>query len=221
MANFNTHLGVALAVSSALAGASFMAGITTAWQTLSLTLLGAIGGLLPDIDLDNSRIGNAAFLVASLLLAIFITLVGVKRYALSWADALVAVGTTFFSIRFGVFALYSKLTVHRGMVHSIPYMAVFALGLVVVLSRMLSFSAMLSWLCGLFLFLGALVHLVLDELFSINVLGLKVKRSFGTAFKFFERKKALAYFGLYGLVALLWYLCPSITPVLQALPKAL
>ncbi len=42
---------------------------------------------------------------------------------------------------------------------------------------------------GAIIFIGALTHLLLDELYSIDFAGNRVKRSFGTAMKLFDYKK--------------------------------
>ncbi len=45
-----------------------------------------------------------------------------------------------------------------------------------------------SWFYGLFLFGGAMVHLLLDEMYSVNLMGMTMKRSSGTAMKFYQHK---------------------------------
>ena len=70
----------------------------------------------------------------------------------------------FVTMRHGVLALYSQLTVHRGMVHSVPYMAVLALLVVLLAHHGFGQTALASWFLGLFVWFGALVHLLLDEL---------------------------------------------------------
>ena len=39
------------------------------------------------------------------------------------------------------------------------------------------------------MFIGYMVHLVLDEIYSVDVLGTRVKRSFGTAVKFYDGRR--------------------------------
>jgi len=77
-------------------------------------------------------------------------------------------------------------------------------------------TAKLSWLLGGFLFIGAMVHLALDELYSVNVLGLRLKKSAGTALKFFESKKPLRYIILYIIVLLLFLYAPDHQPALNS-----
>ena len=46
-----------------------------------------------------------------------------------------------------------------------------------------------AWLAGGFMFMGYMVHLVLDEIYSVDVLGTRIKRSFGTALKFYDGRR--------------------------------
>src|SRR5262249_42268793 len=46
-----------------------------------------------------------------------------------------------------------------------------------------SVSTLNSWISGLFVFIGYLTHLTLDELYSVDLTGTKIKKSFGTALK--------------------------------------
>lgn len=200
MANFNTHLSVALAVSTSLATAGMMMGAYGFGEMVALSLVGMVGGLLPDIDLDNSRIARLVFTTISLFGTSFALFIYHQYHQLALMDALVAWGLGFLVIRFGVLSLFSRLTRHRGMVHSVPYMAVLSLMLIYVAFYILKLSGALSWLVGGFLYLGALVHLLLDELFSVNIYGLKVKKSFGSALKCFEAKRPIAYALLYALL---------------------
>ena len=68
-----------------------------------------------------------------------------------------------------------------------------------------------AWLAGGFLFIGYLTHLILDEIYSVDVLGNRIKRSFGTAFKLFDRRNMTGS-ALMGATALgLLFLTPPIT----------
>ena len=219
LANFKTHLVVAAAVSSVVAivgWATKLFGLSTA---IFGALIGTVGGLLPDIDLKSSKPAKKGFYWASILLA---TLVAIL-YAAHHTGAEVAIyalalwAVVFCVLKFGVFEIFSRVTVHRGMVHSVPYMAIFALMVVYGTFYGLKFSGFTSWIFGIFLWLGSLVHLLLDELYSVNVWGLKLKKSSGTAFKFFERKKKIQYIVLYMILGLLWIFAPDHQDAWQAI----
>lgn len=208
MANFHTHLSVALAISTALATTGFMLNAYGFFEMIVLACAGMVGGLLPDIDLDHAKISRIGFNLASLLGAMFMVILYHRQHPTTPTDGLIAWGVGFLLLRFGFFALFSRLTHHRGMVHSVPYMATLSLMFVYLAFYIFDWTALLSWFFGLFIFIGTMVHLLLDELFSVNIYGLRVKKSFGSAFKFFERKKPLAYMILYGVLFGLWSFAP-------------
>jgi hypothetical protein len=45
-----------------------------------------------------------------------------------------------------------------------------------------------AWLAAGFMMFGYITHLVLDELYSVDVMDTRIKASFGTAFKLFDRR---------------------------------
>ena len=109
------------------------------------------------------------------------------------------------------------MTVHRGVIHSVPYMAILGLGLTCFSYYVMENALTASWFFGLFLFGGAMVHLTLDELYSVNLSGMKMKRSSGTAMKFYAHKDKWWYLLLYILIALLIYFAPPFAEFWQQL----
>ncbi|WFF38846.1 metal-dependent hydrolase [Moraxella nasibovis] len=221
MANFHTHLGVAATASTALAAAGVYAkvfGLTTA---ILCAIVGTIGGLLPDIDLDHSAPTKRGFFLGSLIASTLIVVLYANAYYGSRLilDALMLWAGSFVIIRYVLLDTFSRLTVHRGVVHSVPYMAVFALLLVHGLYFGMKLTAFTSWMLGLFLLFGSLVHLMLDEIYSVNAFGLRLKKSFGTAFKFIEFDKPLQYLVLYVIVAVLFFKAPPYQEVWRILSR--
>lgn len=210
MANFKTHLNVAFAVSGTLALAAYKIDLLNHQSFLLCVALGTIGGLLPDLDSDNSRPLKIGFDVLSLVVAFFVVI--------CWKDELtlllllLAWLLSYVFMRYFVFSMFTKITVHRGIIHSVPYMAVLALALVSVSFYVFHRSAVDSWLYGIFLLLGSLVHLILDEIYSVNLSGLKIKKSFGTALKFYQSSQSQYYVLLYALLAALWFIAPNFIP---------
>ena len=115
----------------------------------------------------------------------------------------------FLFIRFVVALWIKKVTTHRGMIHSIP-MAVLCGELVFfvvtgsVAARFVKASALTA---------GFLSHLILDEVYSIDSTGaaLRIKKSFGTALKWYNPNKQGAATIIYSLVFLLG-LCACVHP---------
>lgn len=215
MANFTTHLTVVAVVSTAMTTFGLMSGLFGLGVAVFCWASGVIGGLLPDIDLETSTPAKRFFSLISLFIATLTAILYTSYYASYQGgselakQSLVVWVVAFLVVRYGMIGLFSHLTVHRGMVHSVPYMAM--CGLLAVYGAFYGFgmTAKASWLFGGFLFVGAMVHLLLDEIYSVNVLGLKLKKSSGTAFKFFERKKSIYYLILYAMIAILFWHAPD------------
>jgi membrane-bound metal-dependent hydrolase YbcI (DUF457 family) len=170
MASYRGHL----AFSSAL-GAAYGAWAT--WQyemDWGPVLLGsgltALGGLLPDLDSDSSvpfrEVFGLAATVTPLLLIHRVTHLGFTP-----EQTLVITGGIYLFVRYVIRAVFKKITVHRGMFHSIPAMLI--AGLVVFLCYHGSPENRLFLSGGVMI--GYLSHLVLDQLYGIDLTGAKLQ----------------------------------------------
>ncbi|MFY9877763.1 MAG: metal-dependent hydrolase [Rhodomicrobium sp.] len=202
MANFNTHLAVA-SVGSGLCATVALAGHAAPNNyLLTLTLAGTIGGILPDIDLERAVPARMLFSVLGIVAA-FIALFTLQEEHSIAELWLVWLGA-YFITRFGVYKAFEKRTHHRGIFHSILAGAFFMILTADIFSQVLGQPPAQAWLTGLFLFIGFLIHLTLDEMYSVDVEGRTIKKSFGTALKLFDTHslRASALMGL-ALVAVL------------------
>ena len=120
--------------------------------------------------------------------------------------ALVAVGTSV--MLEAAFELFGRATSHRGLVHSLPAGAAFGLGTAMVAHRVLGADPVESWLYATFLCLGFVAHLILDEIYAVDVMGASLKQSFGSALSLGDRGNILGTGALYLAVALLLQACP-------------
>jgi hypothetical protein len=91
----------------------------------------------------------------------------------------------------------------------------------VISYRLFQLSDELAWLVGIFVFIGALIHLLLDELYSIDLEGRRLKKSFGTALKITEWRSPLANLLLLALLAGCWWLVPGTPSLLLVLQRLL
>jgi 4-amino-4-deoxy-L-arabinose transferase-like glycosyltransferase len=66
-----------------------------------------------------------------------------------------------------------------------------------------------SWLIAFFVFLGFVLHLVLDELYSVDFMGYRLKRSFGTALKLFDFKERLSSAVIIVGIVVTWFFTPD------------
>ena len=141
-----------------------------------------MGGMLPDIDIKTSRSFHDCMSIAACVASMLVILkVGTTEGITG--EMLAIIGTmVFIAIKFGVGGLIQTFTKHRGLIHSIPFCLmcgeiVFLIAPGDAISRVLK-AAGLS--------LGFFSHLLLDEIYSVDVVQgkLNTKKSFGTAIKF-------------------------------------
>ncbi|HRX70766.1 MAG: metal-dependent hydrolase [Gammaproteobacteria bacterium] len=211
MADFNTHLMGAAAVSGLAATVLVMTGQFPHQAIIGYFVLGVIGGLLPDIDSPHSIPVRLAFMALAVIAGFLVVFTFGSRYSLTEL-ILLWIGC-FVLIRYGVFELLDHFTVHRGLLHSIPMGACCGLITTAVAYHVFNASVTHAWLCGSFITLGFLVHLLLDEFYSVNLFGKKLlKKSFGTAFSLGSMKQPFGTMTLYLAVIGLFYLCPSPQP---------
>ncbi|MCB1776140.1 MAG: metal-dependent hydrolase [Candidatus Competibacteraceae bacterium] len=211
MADFNTHLMGAAAVSGLAATVLVMTGQFSHPAITGYFVLGVIGGLLPDIDSPHSIPVRIAFMALAVIAGFLVVFTFGRRYSLTEL-ILLWIGC-FVLIRYGVFALLDHFTVHRGLLHSIPMGACCGLITTAMAYHVFNASVIHAWLCGSFVTLGFLAHLLLDEFYSVNLFGKKLlKKSFGTAFSLGSVKQPLGTMALYLAVIGLFYLCPSPRP---------
>ncbi|MCA9143922.1 MAG: metal-dependent hydrolase [Planctomycetaceae bacterium] len=211
MADFKTHITTSTVIGIGYGAAGYLQlelPITTC--ALAAGLCGA-SGMLPDLDSDS---GVPVRETMSLAAAV-VPMLMMDRFAhLGWShETMVLAGMLLYlGIRFGVASIFKKYTVHRGMWHSIPAAASVGLLSFLVCScddmtlRLYKAAAVV---------IGFLSHLVLDEMWSIDIRRgrLYFKKSFGTALKFYSGSM-WANVSTYGKLALL-LLAVSYDPVIM------
>ena len=214
MADFNTHLMGAMAVSGVTATALTMTGMFPHQAVIGYFVLGVIGGLLPDIDSPNSIPVRIAFAALAVVAGFLLVFTFGQRYSL--VELLVLWLGCFLLLRYGIFVLLDYLTVHRGLVHSIPAGIGFGLATTFIAYHAFNASVIHAWLCGAFVTLGFIVHLLLDEFYSVDLLGKKLlKSSFGTALSLGSLNQPIGTVLLYLTVVGLFLLCPSPRPFVE------
>lgn len=183
MANFKTHIQFA-AIGSGLACTALLgAQVLNVKEAFLCWLAGTIGGILPDIDSDNSYSLSILFGIFTLLACVSIIALSIHKIPVVWVWGLCVV--VYCAMQFVVRKVFERFTIHRGICHSL--LAGIAVGLLLTwASYKLGYSATISWFLGVFLGFGFLLHLLLDEIYSVDFMNVSVKRSFGTAIKLFD-----------------------------------
>jgi hypothetical protein len=184
MANFPTHITVGTAVSGALATATVAADMVAPENIVAVTLAGVLGSVLPDIDLEESRPARAMFSGLAIFFS-FAVLFGLER-KYSIAEMLVLWLGTFCLVRYVAKEVFFRFSYHRGVWHSLLAMVLCAFVTAWVFHKLLGRDESVAWLAAAFMGAGYLTHLILDEIYSVDVMDTRVKASFGTALKLFD-----------------------------------
>ena len=198
MADFKTHLSVSTAVGIGYGAAGYAVGFEPSTCLVAGGLC-SISGILPDLDSDSGKpvreiIAFTAAVIPALMIPRF------HQMGLNAEQIALAAGVIYLVIRYGVGKILRRCTVHRGMWHSIPAAAIAGLIAFLVVSGTVLDVRLFKTIAVV---LGFLAHLVLDEIWSLQVRRgrLRIKRSFGTAMKFWSNRSLWPNLSTYGKLA--------------------
>jgi hypothetical protein len=205
MASYRGHLAFAGALGVGLGGIAVVSWGYHWGRAFLGAGLTTLGGLLPDLDSDSGvpvreLFGTAAAVVPLLMYN------RLQHAGYQGEQLLVLMAASYLFIRYGLSALFKRMTVHRGMFHSIPAMLI--AGLSVYLLYHSPDHHLRVFLAGAVM-LGFLSHLVLDELYSVDLMGARIRlnKYAGSALKFASRSwpaTLATYVILAGLGYLAW-----------------
>ena len=198
MADFKTHVTGSTILGIAYGSvAHFQFGVPPGHCIIAGALC-SVAGMLPDLD-SKSGIPQREMLCFVSVLAPMLMLFRFQELGFSAEEMVLLAGVGYAVVRFGLGELFKRYTKHRGMWHSIP-----AAGVAAMATYLLCFSPetgirlFKAWA----VFLGFILHLVLDEIYSVDLMGRRLKKSWGTALKFFG-KNQFANVSTYAKVAVL------------------
>jgi hypothetical protein len=206
MASYRGHLMLAAPLGAAYGGLALF-GPDPDWGP---ALLGAglttLGGLMPDLDSDSGvpvreLFGVTAAVVPALMFQ------PLRDHGSPLEQTFVLLGFVYVFIRYVLADLFRRWSVHRGMFHSVP--ALLIAGLLVYLFYPSPDAGLRLYLAG-GVMVGFLSHLVLDELCSVDFMGMRLRQNkfAGSAFKFGSSSWP-ATLTCYALLAVLGYLAWS------------
>ena len=183
MPGFQTHIAGSSILGAGYGAAAWVIGDMPPMTCLLAAGLCSVAGMMPDLDSDSGTPLKESVAFAAAIIPIMV-LHRAEQVGLP-IEAMILIGAAIYAaVRFGVAYLLNAYTVHRGMFHSVPAALIagqvtfLAFGAEEPLHRYFMASAVV---------LGFLSHLVLDEIWSVRLglFGPKVKKSFGTAMKFY------------------------------------
>ncbi len=202
MGNYRQHITFASVLGVGYAWAAYvLAGVHWVYGTVA-ALLATMSGLLPDLDSPSGveLKGFTGILGVLAAVATWEKLAGVDpEPAFEWH--LWAMIMAFVMVRHGLRRAATRLSVHRGISHSLPTCAVWgALAYLYYPSP----NHALRLTMAVAVILGFFSHLLLDEICSVDLQGARVNKAFGTAIKFWAPSPwtTLAMYGV--LTYLTW-----------------
>lgn len=207
MADFRTHMTVALLGSGLLSTMCLGAGVASPREVMSLAVVGTIGGILPDIDSNHSTPIKILFTVLGFVSAFLVVFSYIEQYSILELWLLWILVYVF--IRYLVWLVFSRFTVHRGIFHSLLAGLFFGLFMVNLSFQVFACRPLLAWILGSFVCFGYVVHLLLDEIFSVDFMNTRIKRSFGTALKVIDYRNLTNSAVMIGAVYCLFLMAPD------------
>jgi hypothetical protein len=203
MAGYRTHITVSGALGVGYGTAGYLLGGFSPSQGALAGVLTWFSGMLPDLDSDSGRPVREVFS----LLAAFAPFAMMPRL-LEWSrgnheTATLLAVIVYVTIRYGGAGVLNRVSVHRGMFHSVPAM---------IIAGEIAFLAFTSSTLGTRLLMsggvcvGFFSHLVLDEIYSVEWSGVHVRlnKFAGSAVKFVG-KSAVPNLITYSLLMVLTY----------------
>ena len=197
MAGFKMHITTSTLLGFGYGGLGLYLDLPVPTCILA-TGLCSVSAMLPDVDSDSGiplreSLAFGAAVVPMLMM---------ERFShLGWShESMVLAGAAMYLfVRFGVGKFLKMYTVHRGMFHSLPAAAIAGL-LAFLVCQCTDLDVRIYKAAAVVV--GFLSHLVLDEIYSIDLKNFRLKKSFGTALKLYSSSFA-ANLSTYGKLALL------------------
>lgn len=176
MADYKRHISLGFLWGIIYSSICFFTGRIDLIQGIMSTVLAQIGAALPDIDSDTARPRRIILGILGIAIPVIVASGYFRDVRLETTFCIILFSYVF--VQYVLSYIFTKYTKHRGLFHSIP-MVIFSSELTYLLfiGSGTKMALIYSIACGG----GYLSHLVLDEFYSVNMMNLSLKRSFGTA----------------------------------------
>ena len=194
MADFTTHVSFSTAVGVVYGTGIWLLDVPAPTSAIAGGIC-AIAGMFPDIDSKTSRALQETLYLLAGLICMLVSL-RLREFDLNGDLVLFLGAVVFLSTKFLVGAIVTRATVHRGMIHSIPAALIAGILMYLLTAGPVGFRAIKA----VALMLGFMSHLILDEVYSVDVRGIRMKKSFGTALKFTSPGKPAKTAWLYAIL---------------------
>jgi len=189
MADFKSHITFSTGLGIAYGAIGYLQYELPLGNCVIAGGLCSLAGMLPDLDSDSGVPVREMKLFTSAVIPMLL-MERFQRIGMNHASMVFAGGAIYFFIRFFVWSMFKKYTKHRGMWHSLPAaMIASTLAFLLCSNPDITIRLYQAWA----VLLGFLSHLLLDEIYSIDVNGRRLKKSFGTALKFWSKNSWANY----------------------------
>ncbi|MEA3227505.1 MAG: metal-dependent hydrolase [Campylobacterota bacterium] len=203
MASFEQHINVAVVSTGLIIVPLHSSGLLNVSESLIALSLGIFGTMLPDLDSNHSKPTQIVFKMSSIFLPLIVLLSIPNLLSIVSIVGIWVISS--FLLHYIFFKTFLSITSHRGLFHSIPMGIFFAQLTIFIFYNFSGVDKTFSLFAGFFIFFGFMIHLILDELYSINLYGMEIKRSFGTALKLFDKNNMIGTVLLYALIGTMFY----------------
>ena len=202
MASLKKHISFGVLWAIIISVVAVVSGMLNLLQAVIVFTLAVIGSGLPDIDSDTSKPVQILFGIIGVVCPVVMYKLFLGENATMESIFLCILGL-YLVIQHLLSKIFMKYTKHRGIYHSIP--AAIISGEIVFLifasSELATRLFFASAVTG-----GYLSHLILDEIYSVDLMGLKIKSSLGSALAFTAPSKIVTLLA-YLLLIILGILC--------------
>lgn len=167
MSDFKAHVRGGLVTGIAISGAHllFFPGHLDNIQLGAVCLMAVMGGVLPDLDSDTGKPLAILSVLLSLIAPTFMLKFMDQYYALTPEFLICYFAVAYFVINSVVCKFVKKITVHRGIMHSIPFALLCGM---CAFFFFVSSGKQMSMSAGIAVFAGGITHLVMDEFHSLS-----------------------------------------------------
>lgn len=211
MANFTTHVAGAAVVTGVAAVAMQALGFIETPVMVGCWIMGIVGGLAPDLDSDDPKALSIIFNIITAVVWVILLFGLVEQLSLLEFSIAIVAATLF--VRVGLYFVFLQLTSHRGNFHSIVGGLITAFIVAAIAGRIT--DGFTAWVLAGFCFLGFITHLVMDELFKVNLVNESCQKPLFSALKVvsLENKPMMATMCVVALVMMLF--TPGLQPLID------
>ncbi len=216
MADFKTHITTSTVLGVGYGIGGFLLFDIPLTHAMVAGTLCSVAGMLPDLD-SASGIPQREMLCFMSVLAPMLMMRRMRMLGVDPETMVFIAILTYIFIRFVVGRAFKRYAKHRGMWHSLPAAMIAGLTtFLVCLSPELEIRLYKAWA----VVIGFISHLILDEIYSVDLSGnsIRIKKSFGTAMKWFS-PSLWANISTYGKLAILIVLALGDTSLMHYLGR--